>query len=206
MSEGKTMDMEFQRYIALLEAVTPIINEHFEMQKEYIKCKIGCCNCCQKGYYPVTRAEAKLLKVGFEALDPSLKEEITKRAEKLNNERDAFVKEGNPVLKFKYVWPFLVDDKCSIYQYRGVICRTQGLLLQSINDSAVVNMPACVNIGLNYANMKDENLQTPPVALDFSYESLVKMCGADPDTLEDDLKNPNSNEIRMIFEWILVNP
>lgn len=208
------MDMEFEKYKALLEAVTPIIDEHFEMQNEYIQCKLGCSNCCEKGYYPVTRGEAKYLKEGFKQLPAASQKEITQKADKLSQEREAFTNAGNDFTKFKYICPFLIENKCSIYEYRPIICRTQGLILQSIKDDKSFNMPACVYIGLNYANIWDESIQffsqekfntnglkTPPVALDFSYESLLQACGINPDNLIENIKNPENDEIRMIFEW-----
>lgn len=209
------MDMEFEKYKALLEAVMPIIDEHFVMQKDYIKCRIGCSHCCQGGYYPVTKSEAKLMKEGFDILEASLREKITQKANSLEREREQFVNEGNEFLKFKYSCPLLVDDKCSIYEHRPIICRTQGLIVQSISKETAFNMPACVYIGLNYANVWDENIQffseakrkalnieVPPVALDFSYESLLEVLGVKAETLLDNLSNPDSDEIRMIFEWV----
>ncbi len=209
------MDMEFEKYKALLEAIMPVLEAHFSMQGEYVKCCIGCSHCCQKGYYPVTKAEAKLMRAGFQALPSSLREEISKKAGKIAAERDLFVKEGNDIIKFKYACPLLIEDKCSIYEYRPIICRTQGLIMQSAIDENSFNMPACVYTGLNYANVWDEklncfseekikglNLKEPPVALDFSYESLLEVCGINPDTLPDNLKDPDNSEIRMIFEWV----
>lgn len=210
------MDIEFEKYKALLEAIMPILDEHFELQKDYIKCKVGCSTCCQKGYYPVTTAEAKLMIEGFKNLPEQLREEIIQKAEKLARERETFMAQGNEITAFKYACPFLVRDKCSVYEHRPIICRTQGLILQSIRNEQAFNMPACVYIGLNYSNVWDENInffsqekvktlgyEVPPVALDFSYESLLEMCGVNPDTLLDNLINSENDEIRMIFEWVL---
>lgn len=207
------MDMEFEKYKVLLASLIPALDAHFENQKEYIKCKIRCSHCCQKGYYPVTRPEAKLMKEGFQKLAPALQEEITQKAGQLTRQRDEFIKEGNELIKFKYCCPFLTDDKCSIYEHRPMICRMQGLLKTSISGG--FDMPACVYIGLNYANIYDEknkylsdekiaelNLKERPSALGFSYEYLVGALGFNINTLSDNLADPKNDEIRMIFEWV----
>ncbi|HSA05776.1 MAG TPA: YkgJ family cysteine cluster protein [Candidatus Gastranaerophilales bacterium] len=210
------MDMQLERYIALLTALMPTLDQFFEIQKDYIKCKIGCSHCCQRGYYPVTNVEAKLIKACFENIEDCIKAQIVEKAEKINIERALFVANGNDILNFKYTCPFLAEDKCSIYEYRPIICRTQGLIFESALNPNKFNMPACVFLGLNYANVYDEqtntfsdkkikdlNLQTPPLALDFCYESLVELCGIDPKTLGEKIIDPGNDEIRMIFEWAL---
>ncbi len=210
------MDMQYEKYKALLDALNPMLADFFENQKEYIHCKLRCSHCCQRGYYPVTEVESKFIKEGFDKLDESLKTQIYEKAVKIANERKMFVENGNDILQFKYCCPFLTDDLCSIYEHRPIICRTQGLIHQSAVDEQKFNVPGCMHLGLNYANVWDEkinfftqkkidelNLSTPPIGFDFSYESLVEMCGVESATLPEKLVDPENNEIRMIFEWVL---
>ena len=53
--------------------------------------------------------------------------------------------------------PFLINNVCSVYKYRGLICRMFGLLL--IDDVGEYTVPFCVHNGLNYANIFDESSQ-----------------------------------------------
>ena len=55
--------------------------------------------------------------------------------------------------KFLYACPFLIDKKCSLYEYRGIICRSHGLAFFSKDKHILV--PACVDEGLNYSNVYD---------------------------------------------------
>lgn len=210
------MDVEFEKYKVLLKSVNAELDKNFENQKDYIKCEIGCSHCCQKGYYPVSRPEAKLIREGFEKLPEKLREEITQKAQNLAKQREEFVKSGNEFIKFKYSCPFLTEDKCAIYEYRPFVCRMQGLIQKSLFDENSFNMPACVYIGLNYANIWDEEkehfseekinalkLKEQPVALGFSYEYLMGALGFSPGDLLDNIENPENEDIRMIFEWAL---
>ena len=53
-----------------------------------------------------------------------------------------------------YECPFLIDNECSIYPARAIICRTFGLL--SYDDKGKKRIPFCVNLDLNYANVYDK--------------------------------------------------
>ena len=55
--------------------------------------------------------------------------------------------------KKMYECPFLVDNKCSVYPFRAIICRTFGLI--SYDETNKKRMPFCVDLGLNYANVYD---------------------------------------------------
>ncbi len=207
------MDQEYKKYKLLLDSVNHSVNQQFENQKDYIKCQIGCSICCQGGYYPTTRAEAKLMQEGIKNLPNALREKIQMKAEHLRKEKEAFVALGNDILTFKYTCPMLIDDKCSIYEYRPMMCRLQGLIQTSLTGS--LNLPACVYKGYNYANIWDEHkecfseekitelgLKTNPQALGFSYEYLAAVLGYNPDKLLDNIANTENDEIKMIFEWV----
>ena len=53
-----------------------------------------------------------------------------------------------------YECPFLVNNRCTVYKARGVICRTFGLI--SYDDKDKKRIPFCVNLDLNYANVYDK--------------------------------------------------
>jgi len=83
--------------------------------------------------------------------------------------------------------PFLIDNKCSVYAYRPVVCRVHGLAY--LYSKRKVKVPYCVNYGKNYAKVYNngeiiinpvlENLDTPSV-----------------------LEGLNYGEIRNLFDWI----
>ena len=53
-----------------------------------------------------------------------------------------------------YECPFLVDNKCTVYPARAIICRTFGLI--SYDEKEKRRIPFCVDLGLNYANVFDK--------------------------------------------------
>lgn len=69
-------------------------------------CKAGCNNCCES---------ITVFEVEFDAIQ----EQITKH--KINLPKPLFLQ------RFTKRCRFLVNNRCSIYEYRPIICRTQGL-------------------------------------------------------------------------------
>ena len=52
---------------------------------------------------------------------------------------------------FTYECPFLINHECSVYEFRGIICRSFGLM--SINPEGLSKIPFCAFEGLNYSNV-----------------------------------------------------
>ena len=48
-----------------------------------------------------------------------------------------------------YDCPFLIEHRCSVYENRGIICRTFGLLCEHADGK--LTMPFCHEYGLNYS-------------------------------------------------------
>lgn len=138
-----------KNYLKFLDHLTGNLNRYFENQAPYIKCQKGCAKCCSNGDYPFSEMEVRLLKVGYSALDSDTKEIIEA------NIRDiAWNKKNNTEPKFTYQCPFLINNMCSVYEYRGIICRTFGLI--SLKKDSKMQIPFCVDEGLNYSNVMDE--------------------------------------------------
>ena len=57
---------------------------------------------------------------------------------------------------FMHECPFLINNECSVYKYRGIICRTFGLL--SSKDDETPKVPFCAYEGLNYSNVLDTSI------------------------------------------------
>ncbi len=112
------------------------IEEYFEEHKDYICCKAGCSDCCEKGDYPVTEEELKHIMLGYSALD---------------NESKIRVQNNIKAMERGGACPFLLDKLCSIYPYRPMVCKIHGLAYITKNN--IVKVPYCANSGKNYAKV-----------------------------------------------------
>lgn len=151
---------QFAHYKAYLNLIEErMLNKYFEEQKPYICCKAGCSHCCEKGQYPVTKIELAYLLLGFGQLSNDAKSEILAKIQKLKQDKVKFESENpNSEEGFMYECPFLEDHKCSVYEYRAIICRTHGLMffIEGKNGESKNKIPYCVHLGLNYSNIYDE--------------------------------------------------
>ncbi|MEI7473941.1 MAG: YkgJ family cysteine cluster protein [bacterium] len=194
-------------YELQLNEITNKLNSYFKEQKDYIKCKIGCGYCCSNAYYPISNIEYDYIKKGINLLFS--KEDIKELNEKvweIYKNRQIFIKNNSNIHDFAYTCPFNKENSCTIYEYRPILCRTYGLI--SIDTSlGKENLPYCINLNLNYANIwdyetsgfsnkkiKELEYKTMPKAYDVSYSSLIKAF------TEVDFK-----EIRMLYEWIILD-
>ncbi len=132
------------RYREYLAALDKKLDEMFKKQAPFIKCKKGCAFCCKDGEFPISELEYIGIMFRYEELEDSIKEKV-----------DANI---NRLLKSKrtkmYECPFLVDNICSVYKARGIICRTFGLISYYGNEHS--KMPFCVEMDLNYAEVYDK--------------------------------------------------
>ena len=142
---------ELRDYKRYLNSLQVILDKFFEDQKEYICCKKGCSYCCETGAYPFSKIEFDYLTMGFFQLAPDVRDEVINRMIDLKEEYNK-LPEGQ---KFLHRCPFLGNDGvCTVYEYRGIICRTFGLL-HSTGDHSL-DMPFCQEKGLNYSKIYDE--------------------------------------------------
>ena len=87
--------------------------------------------------------------LGTRFLDKDTFNQVEKNMFEVKNAK----KEHNENEKFMHKCPFLINKKCSLYKFRGLICRTHGLAFFSKENKLLV--PACVDKGLNYSNVYD---------------------------------------------------
>ncbi len=153
----------FENYLKYLDFLNTKISKFFNEQSPYIFCKKGCSYCCQHAEFPYSKIEAEYLKSGLRTIDKEIYNTVKSNIHAVLSE-----KETNKADKFLYTCPFLINNICSIYTYRGIICRTFGLL--SIAANGNVKVPFCSSLGLNYSNILDKNTNT------LSSE-MVKQCG-----------------------------
>ena len=136
----------YKRY---LNTITELLDSYFENQKEYIHCKKGCSYCCEKGVFPFSKVEFEYLLLGLFQLEQSEREKILSRIKKIKEE----AKDVTDFRHFMYRCPFLSEENvCTVYDYRGIICRTFGLM--KVEGNKVV-LPFCHKLGLNYSEVYD---------------------------------------------------
>lgn len=140
-----------KRYEIFLYTLNKELQKMFDNQAEFIKCKEGCSYCCEKDEYPFSELEFNYLIEGYKQLDSNTKKIIKENIKQINKE-----KSKNTDKIFMHKCPFLIDKRCSVYNNRGIICRTFGLLCEH-NDGRLT-IPFCHEYGLNYAQLYDKEL------------------------------------------------
>ena len=166
-------------YIAYLNFLNEKLDRFFESQKPFIFCKKGCSKCCRNAQFPYSVIEMKYLLNGLLSLDKEIQMQIEKNLKNILAQKQQF--SGK---KFRYDCPFLINDSCSVYDYRGVVCRTFGLMTRYENDK--LRAPFCTFQGLNYANVlnlkkrtisprkyKKLNVKEEPLGFNISYKYLT---------------------------------
>ena len=142
-----------QNYSFYLEFLGRKLDKYFKEQEPYIFCKKGCAKCCQKGDYPFSKIEIDYLISGFVQLPQDIKKEIINKIQQTKQEK---LKSNDP--HYMYECPFLINNECSVYEYRGIICRTFGLM--SSREDSNSKIPFCAFEGLNYSNVLDVETKT----------------------------------------------
>lgn len=175
-----------EKYREFLKQLDEEVDALFEDQKEFIKCYKGCGSCCNESYYKICGTEYEFLKEGLKKLfTEEERKAFKKKSFDIIEQRKKFV-EKNPdkdSSDFKYQCVFLIDQVCSIYEYRPLICRTYGLPRGT--SFADMRLPKCTSYGLNYAqvydtetnlfvveNFKKYNITTTPKFID--YKDILK--------------------------------
>ena len=166
-------------YAVYLEFLNEKLKKFFESQKPYIFCQKGCAKCCKNSQFPYSAIEFRYLLNGALTLDKRIQEKIEANIKELLEKKKKF--RGK---KFLYDCPFLIDDACCVYPYRGVICRTFGLMTNTVNQK--IKAPFCAFKGLNYSNVlnlrkktisvrkfKKLNTKLEPLGFNISYKYLT---------------------------------
>lgn len=169
-------------YITYLKFLDTKFKTFFEKQKPYIFCKKGCSMCCKNAQFPYSQIEMVYLLSGIQMLND---ETIVKIMDNINKIKAA--KKEFKGKKFLYDCPFLIDNVCSVYDYRGILCRAFGLI--TVGENGKIKTPFCCFKGYNYSNVMDDSgknvspekfkkLDVPeePLAFNIDYQFLT-----DPD-------------------------
>lgn len=154
-------------YPKFIENLDKKLQGYFWEYKDYINCKKGCSFCCQKGDYPISELEFKYIMLGYMETAEEVKSKIKHNIEQMQ--------EGEKC-------PFLVNNICSVYKYRPLVCRVHGL---AYKGNKYVILPYCTNEKKNYHRVYNnnilniepikENLDTPNLLKDFDYGEIRTM-------------------------------
>lgn len=163
--------MSLAMYRQLIEGVDDLTSQLNERYQAHLQCGAGCSGCCQH-HLSVFAVEAAALTDAIRALPAAQQRRIRQQASEVK-EHEA---KGEAV-----ACPLLVDNRCSVYESRPLICRTQGLPLLYEADDGAQEIDFCP---LNFtsdeaiAELSDEHL----VPLDLLNLKLamanVKYCQA----------------------------
>lgn len=115
------MDEFFNRYFDLCLEIDKEISKLELMHDSQLNCKKGCSSCCES---------IKIFPIEFYAIKSKVE---IKRHPKLKLKH-----------KFSSKCRFLINDACILYNYRPIICRTQGLpLLYETNSGNTFELSVC---------------------------------------------------------------
>ena len=103
---------KYQQLITEVNDLTARLNERY---RAHLQCRSGCSGCCHH-HLSVFPVEAATVKSAIQNLPQILQERIHQQALVITEQQTE-------------ICPLLVNDKCSIYDSRPIICRTQGLPL-----------------------------------------------------------------------------
>ena len=197
-----------ENYLLYLGYITQKIQKFFEEQKEYIYCSKGCAKCCKKAQFPYSEIEFKLIFEGLKALEPNIRQTVLDKVDNIIRDKQKH-NEENPDKKFRYDCPFLINDICTVYYYRGLVCRTFGVMTFKPNTDEIPKIPFCAYEGLNYSKVIDavnnkisdekyqkECFKQEPKAYNIDYETLISEEVAKGFGFE-------FGEVKPLIEWFI---
>jgi Fe-S-cluster containining protein len=106
-------------YHKLIKGVDDLAAKLSARYSKHLVCRAGCSGCCHH-HLSVFPVEAEEVRKVVEDMPEQIRVRVEEQAREVIK-REA---EGRPV-----ACPLLLDDRCSIYESRPLICRTQGLPL-----------------------------------------------------------------------------
>lgn len=156
-------------YKTFLSELDKKLELYFNEYKDFILCREGCSHCCEKGDYPISQLELEYLMQGFIELDDNIKQAI--KTNITNMEKGG-------------ACPFLINNRCSVYSHRPIVCRVHGLAF--LCKENLVKVPYCANEGKNFStvyssgqisiNPIKENLDTPNLLKYFEFGEIRNLA------------------------------
>lgn len=183
----------FKNYESFIQDIDNALKLIFYTQKKYINCKKGCSKCCECGNYPFSQVEFAYLTQGFLNLNDEKKQIVQKNIKELLQQKSNFKGE-----RFEHKCPFLINNECCVYKFRGIICRTFGICYYD-DKEGYVRLPDCVFDGLNYSKYfdpKENILKIPDVPMvNLRIDRVLNSELAKKYNIE-------CGEIRPMLEWL----
>ena len=197
-----------QNYLLYLEYITKKIQKFFESQKAYICCKKGCSKCCRQAQFPFSKIEFEFIYMGLLELVSDIQKQVLDNIDKTIIAKQKHNEERSDE-KFRYDCPFLINNECSVYEYRGLVCRTFGLLTFIKGKEKELNIPFCAYEGLNYSSVieevqnkitnkgnEDRNSESEIMAYNLDYSTLINEKSAGSFGVE-------FGEVKPLIEWFI---
>jgi Fe-S-cluster containining protein len=165
--------MTDDRYRDILERADRHFSDVFREQRASMQCGIGCSLCCH-GLFEIGAADIPVLAEGLEALHPSRRRRIIRRAaEILTASEPPNLRECSPEEKEAFFertdsvpCPNLDDyGRCMVYDHRPLVCRTFGL---PIRDGERYIGDVCE---LNFEDASERDLMR--AAWDLQWEDIL---------------------------------
>lgn len=141
-------------YTKLRNEVDRLAERLTERYTNHLVCRPGCSACCRH-HLSVFKVEADILREAIGRLPEDMRQRIRRQSEDV----DRLEVLGEPVS-----CPLLVDDRCSVYESRPLICRTQGLPLLFENEEDEQEVDFC-----------PLNFNSPGAIDDLNQDSLVPL-------------------------------
>ncbi|MEP7273746.1 MAG: YkgJ family cysteine cluster protein, partial [Acidobacteriota bacterium] len=120
-------------YQQLVREVDQVTIELSNLYQDHLQCRAGCSSCCHH-HLSVFEVEAKAVSAAINALPLEVQTAVEEQAAAVLELEG----QGSPVS-----CPLLIDDRCSIYENRPIICRTQGLPILLTDDDGVDEVDWC---------------------------------------------------------------
>ena len=112
----------YRQFIEQVDRITAKLQARYS---KHLVCRAGCAGCCRH-HLSVFAVEAEEARAAIETLPTPIRARVEEQAREVIKHET----QGEPV-----ACPLLVNDRCSIYESRPLICRTQGLpLLMEAED------------------------------------------------------------------------
>lgn len=133
MNKPKEEFLNLQKNLkSIQDKADHFFNTVHDKYSSQMKCSMGCSACCHQ-QFSIFNWEAFVITEWFEKLSLDGRNKIKKGW--LQNSDENLVQHSPCV--------FLVNHQCSIYETRPLICRTQGLVLEVLNESQQPTIDYC---------------------------------------------------------------
>jgi hypothetical protein len=102
----------FNPFLSLQSNATALFDQIFLKHQSKMNCASGCSQCCH-AEFSIFIGEAVLIYEWFQKMDSKLRDVLMKKWDEFSHQKSG-------------ICAFLVQGKCSVYEARPIICRTQG--------------------------------------------------------------------------------